>query len=113
MKKYNLFINVLLVLICIFPLIFCCLTCFRTAQTDMTYVHQIVTDAEISPNFTASFKEIFNEAFGISESKGFDIFCVIISNSIFIYIGYVFVEVLVFVPKMAIKLLRMFARKED
>lgn len=113
MKKYRLFINVLLVLLCLFPLIFSCLTCFKTAQIDMTYVHQIVTDAEISPTFTASFKEVFNEAFGISESKGFDIFCVILSNSVFVYIGYVFVEVLVFIPKMAISLLRLFARKED
>lgn len=113
MKKYRLFINVLLVLLCLFPLIFACMTCFRSGEQDITKIHQITEESEISPSFTASFKEVFNEAFGISESKGFDIFCVILSNSVFIYIGYVFVEVLIFIPKMAISLLRLFARKED
>lgn len=113
MKKYNLFLHITLVLLCLFPLIFSCLVYFSNVEGNFDNMYQIVQSCEIAPGFTQSFKEVFADAFDITVSPGFDIFCVICSNTIFIYIGFVFVEVLVFVPKLAIKLLRIFSRKDE
>lgn len=114
MKKYALFIKILLVLLSLFPLIFGCLACFRTGDGSFTVLANVVESCEIVPSFTQSFSDVFVDVFGADpDAPGYQIFCVILSNTVFVYIGFVFVEVMIFIPKMAISLLRMFARKDD
>lgn len=114
MKKYNLFVQILLVLLCIFPLLYATLTGFRSGVTDGAAITGIVESLDISPTQSNEILLIFKQYLtGNVESSGARILSVIVSNSIFIYVAFVFVEFLIFVPKLALHLLRIFARKED
>lgn len=114
MKKYALFVKILLVLLSLFPLIFSLCSCLQVGSGCFQILAHTVENFEIVPSFTQSFSTVFVDAFGADpDAPGFQIFCVILSNTVFVYIGFVFVEVMIFIPKMAISLLRMFARKDD
>ena len=114
MKKYKLFVDILLVMLCLFPLIFALLSCFRSNVENTQYLLQIVSELDISPVQSNHIKDIFKLYLtSNSNTNGIQILSIIISNSIFIYVGYVFVSVLIFVPKLAIKLLRIGIRKEN
>ena len=114
MKKYALFIKITLVLLSLFPLIFGLCSCLQVGSGCFQILAHTVENFEILPSFTESFSSVFVDAFDADpEAPGFIIFCVLISNTVFVYIGFVFVEVMIFIPKMAISLLRMFSRKDD
>lgn len=114
MKKYALFVKILLVVLSLFPLIFGLFSCLQVGSGCFQILAHTVENFEIVPFFTQSFSDVFVDAFGADpDAPGYQIFCVILSNTVFVYIGFVFVEVMIFIPKMAISLLRMFARKDD
>ena len=114
MKKYKLFIDCVLVLLCLFPLISLLLvvatsdTILNTSQI-VDHVQNYSISLTVSNTLQNALEKVgfsFDGAFG-------GVVSVILSNSILIYVFYVFVDVLVFVPKMAIRLLRMGVRKDD
>lgn len=114
MKKYHLFLNITLVLLCLFPLLYGMLTGFRSSATDPSDLAAIVEGLDISPTQSTQILNIFKSYLtGSVESSGTRIFSVIISNSVFVFVGYIFVEVLTFIPKLAVWLLRIFVRKEE
>lgn len=113
MKKYKLFIDCILVLLCLFPLI-ALLFCFDTSSSFILNNDYCAFIEKFSISSTIS-----NDLYNALNNVGFNLdgpyslaVCVILSNSILIYMFYVFVEVLIFVPKMAIKLLRIGSRKD-
>lgn len=114
MKKYKLFIDVTLVLLCLMPLIYGLAVGFRSGADSASALAQIVSELDISPSQSTQISGILSTYLtGSVPSPGFTIFSVIISNSIFVYVGYLFVSVLTFIPKMGAKLLRIGIRKED
>lgn len=114
MKKYKLFIDCVLVLLCLFPLLSLLLVVY-SSSTILTG-DQIVQHVQ---NYCIS-DFVYDTLLSALNGVGFNldgvfssVVGVILTNSLLIYVFYVFIEVLVFVPKMAIKLLRIGVRKDD
>lgn len=114
MKKYKLFIDCLLVLLCLFPLISLLLVVYSssTVLSGDQIVHHVQNYC-ISNTIATKISTSLNNIGFILDGSLSAVVAVILSNSILIYMFYVFVDVLTFVPKMAIKLLRIGARKND
>ena len=105
-KKYKSLISVVLLLLCIAPLIFSALAMFNDS-TDCSAVNftEYIKRFEISAALSDKIGESI-ETFGIAfDGAFFPAVCVIMSNAILIYVFYVFVAVLVWLPKFAIKLM--------
>ena len=114
MKKYKLFIDCTLVLLCLFPLI--SLLCMQLYCETLLSADQILSHLEvfnISSTISNSISNALNDI-GFMLDGGFSsAVSIILSNSILIYIFYVFVNILLFVPKLAIKFFRIGVRKDD
>ena len=112
MKKYKLFIDVLLVLLCLFPLIYSLFAIWHVGATDTSLLLDTISSLNINPSMASTFESVLSNSFEIETNSAWQAVTVI-SNSVMVYICYVVVEVFVFVPKMAIKLLRIGVRKDD
>jgi hypothetical protein len=105
-RKYKNLVDVVLLFLCIAPLIFCLFATINEANSinSLEYASIIqkfcISDelSDIIGDCIQTFGIAFNGDFYASA-------CVIISNSLLIYIFYVFVAVLTFIPKMAKRLL--------
>lgn len=109
-RKYRVFIDITLIMLCLFPLI-SLLFVLGTSSTILT-AEQIANHIEgyaISNNMVTQVQTVLNNVGFNADGVFFAPCCTIITNAVFIYIFYVFVSVLVFVPKMAIKLLNIFS----
>lgn len=113
MKKYKLFIDVLLVLLCLFPLIYSLFAIWHVGATDTTLLLDTISSLNINPSMASTFESVLSNSFEIETNSAWQAVTVIMANSVMVYICYVVVEVFVFVPKMAIKLLRIGVRKDD
>ena len=103
-RKFKSFMDIVLVLLCLMPLIVFLLIC-TNESINVTTVGDLMMTFCISESLTNTIAESIN-TFGIEfDGAGFAIACVIMSNSILIYTFYVFVEVLVWLPKFAVRLL--------
>lgn len=121
-RKYHYFVNIVLILLCLFPLITYAIAVGSSdslMSTDQILTH--FSNSAISSDFAGSFIEILSsmgitisaDEYGESITCGGIALVVIMSNSIVIYMCYILVEILLFVPKMAIKFLRMGSGKYD
>lgn len=113
MRKYNLFVRILLVILCVFPLIYSLLAIFYQGADDATSFFTIVKSFDINPTLSGWIQDSFITVFGTDLNDSLECTTIILSNSLMIYISYIFVKVLLFVPEMAIKLLRIGVRKDD
>lgn len=113
MKKYKLFIDVLLVLLCLFPLIYSLFAIWHVGTTDTSVLLDTVSSLNINPSMASSIENVLSRSFEMETNEAWHCVSVLMANSVMVYVCYVVVEVFVFVPKMAIKLLRIGFRKED
>lgn len=107
-RKYKALIDVVLLLLCIAPLIFCIFATLNEANalTTLDYA-DIIQKFCISDDLANKIGESI-QTFGIAfDGEFFAPTCVIMSNALLIYAFYVFVAVLTFIPKMAKKFLNM------
>ena len=106
-KKYNRFLDVVTVLLILFPLIMCLFTARSSGTFDIINVSDYVSQFAISPDLAdliASSVNTFGFSFsGVFANSAF----VIMSNALLIWIFRLFVEVMTFLPKFAIKLLNI------
>ncbi len=103
-RKFKVFIDIVLILLCLFPLIITTAICLRNgtfySSGDFT---ELVQRFAISTELSEKIGECIN-TFGIAfDGAYFPAVCVIMANSLIIYLCYLFVSVLVFLPKLAIK----------
>lgn len=105
-RKYKVFIDITLVLLCLFPLI--CLAFAMLTSTSFILngdYADFIQRFTISTNLANRVGQAIN-TFGLDFSGSFyQATCTIMSNAILIYIFYTFVACLTWLPKMAISLL--------
>ena len=112
-KKYNRFLDVITVLIILFPLIMCIVTARSNGTFDIVsingYVNQFVISEDLALLIQCS-TDTFG--FGINGSFSYPA-CVIMSNALLIWCFRVFIAVLTFIPKFSIKLLNLLVGDRD
>lgn len=102
-RKLTAFIDVITVLLVLFPLIMAVATAIFNGSFDVLTVNAYVEQYEISNELTAKISSAVG-SFGIAFDGAFSTASfVIISNALLIYVFRVFVAVLLFLPKMALK----------
>ena len=105
-RKYKVIIDLVLIFLCLFPLI-ATLIVMGTSSTILTgeQICETVTNFTISAELRDKVAICCN-SFGIAFNGAFyNATMTIVSNSLLVYVLYVFVSVLVFIPKFAVKLL--------
>lgn len=113
MRKYNLFVRILLVILCVFPLLYSLIAIFYNGAEDAASFFAIVKSMDINPSLSGWIQDTYTTIFDTALNDALICLIVILSNTMMIYISYVFIKVLLFVPEMAIKLLRIGVRKDD
>ena len=107
-RKYKVFIDLVLIFLCLFPLI-ATLVVMGTSETIMTgeQICETVTNFTISADLQNKIADCCN-SFGVAFNGAFyGATMTIVSNAVLIYVLYVFVSVLVYIPKFAIKMLNL------
>lgn len=105
-RKYKLFLDVLTILLIIAPLIVLLLAVHSGAVLDKT-PSDIVMSFSISNSLADRIGQCIN-TFGIElDGDFYNATCVIMSNALLIYLFRVFVSVLVFLPKLALKFINL------
>lgn len=107
-RKYKVFIDIVLIFLCLFPL-FATLIVMGTSSTILSaeQINNTITSFTISNGLRDVVSDACN-SFGVAlDGNFYQATMTIVSNAILIYILYVFVSVLVFMPKFAIKLINL------
>lgn len=107
-RKYKVFVRYTLLMLCLFPLVIILLNSITDGVNIENYDYGAVIDKfVISESFTAELKNVL-PSFGFALDGAFaDVVPIIMANSIIIYIMYIAIEVLLFIPKFAVELLSM------
>ena len=113
-RKYKILIDIVLVLLCLVPVLLVIINT-ATSHTLLTsdQISTIINGVSISDTMSATISNAL-EASEIALDGSFGgCISVIISNALMVHIVYLFIEVIVFVPKFAIKALNMFTGGKD
>lgn len=110
-KKIQKIIDIVVILACVFPLIIYVAITLATYGNYEGFI-EYVSPTNIIEKFTISdtMYDYFMGAFDLLEISGNATgpLCTMCSNTLIIYISYVFVEALIFIPKLCIKFMRRF-----
>ena len=108
-RKYKIFIRYTLLILSLFPLVLIMLNSIAEgANLNTIELNAIIDKFVISESFTAEIKTII-PSFGFELDGAFgDIVPITIANTMIIYIMYIALEVLLFIPKMAVEFLNWF-----
>ena len=104
-RKYKSIIDLVLILLCLFPLLVTVvLACNDNFNYQLEFV-DVVQKFAISNDLAQRIGEQIN-TFGIAfDGAYFSAVCVLMANAMLIYIFYIFVECLVWLPKFASRLI--------
>lgn len=106
-RKLNVFIDVIMILLCLFPLLMGLATAIFNGSFDLTNFNEYVSQFSISNDLAQKIGSAIDN-FGIYfDGAFFDSACIIMANTLLIYIFRVFVSVMVFIPKMASKFINL------
>lgn len=106
-RKYKVFLDVITVLLILFPLIMAVITSRAAGSFEIFNVAAYVEQFVISSDLAGRVGEAMN-VFGIAFDGGFyNAALVIFSNAILIYIFRVLLAVVVFIPKLALKFINI------
>lgn len=112
-RKFNRFVDVLTVLAVIFPLLLALATSFSWGTYDSVEIADFVQNFAISTALADKIGESI-QTFGIAfDGAFFAPSCVLLANALIIYLFRLFAEILVFVPKMALKLINIKIGEND
>lgn len=102
-KKLNTFIDVITILLVLFPLVMSVATAIFNGSYDVESIGAYCEQFSISNALVGKISAVVN-TFGIAFDGAFANACfVIMSNALLIYCFRVFIAVMVFIPKMALK----------
>lgn len=102
-RKFNKFVDVVTVLLILFPLLMALITARCSGTFDSSALTDYVQNFAISSSLADNIGECIN-TFGIAfDGAFFGSACVLISNAFLIYVFRVFIAVLTFIPKLALK----------
>ena len=112
-KKYNRFLDIATVLIILFPLIMLLFTARANGTFDVTNVADYVNQYAISNALATRIGECIN-TFGIAfDGNFFAPSCVILANALLVWLFRVFVSVMTFIPKFALKMTNLSIGEKD
>ena len=104
-RKYKSIIDLVLVLLCVFPLLVTLVMAWNDNSAMEIDFCNLVQKFAISEDLAQIIGEQIN-TFGIAfDGAYYTATCVLMANAILVYIFYVFVECLVWLPKFAIRLI--------
>ena len=106
-KKYKTFVDVLTVLCILFPLLLALLATWQSGTYESAQIAAYIEDFAISEDLAHRIGESIN-TFGIGfDGAFFGASCTIMSNALLVYLFRVFIAVLTFIPKMALKFMHL------
>lgn len=106
-RKLNVFLDVLTILLCLFPLVMALATAIFNGSFDVVNIGDYVCQYSISSELEQKISDSMNY-FGIAfDGEFYSAALVILSNTLLIYIFRVFAAVMVFIPKMALKFINL------
>ena len=106
-RKLNVFVDVITILLVLFPLVMAFATAIFNGSFDVLSIGAYCEQFEISNELTQKIKTAVAD-FGVNYDGAFATAAfVILSNSLLIYVFRVFIAVLVFIPKMALKFINL------
>lgn len=108
-KKIKKIIDIVVIFACVFPLIFVLCACLGNHVTNVNdiTVYTMLEQFSLSDYWSGIIKDIFVEYFKIDSFMG-AICAILCSNTICIYLSYLVLEILLFLPKMFISWVRRF-----
>lgn len=107
-KKYNKFLDVVTVLIILFPLLMSLITARSCGTFDIATFANYIEQFAISNDLNSRIGECIN-TFGIAfDGAFFAPACVIIGNALLVWLFRLFIAVMCFLPKFAIKMMDAF-----
>lgn len=105
--KYNKLLDVVTLLVILFPLLMLLLTSLCSGNIDSSLFPQYIENFAISSELNSTIAECIN-TFGIAfDGAFFSSACVIVGNALLVWLFRVFISVLVFIPKFAVKMLNI------
>jgi len=106
-RKLNVFVDVLTILLCMFPLLMGLATAIFNGSFDLSNFGEYVAQFAISNDLAQKIGALINN-FGIAfDGAFFNSACIIMANTLLIYIFRVFVSVMVFIPKLSSKFINL------
>ena len=112
-KKYNKFLDFVTVLVILFPLLMSLITARCSGSFDTAQLANYVEHFAISNSLSLRIGECIN-TFGIAfDGAMFNSACVIMSNALLIWLFRLFVAVLTYIPKFALKLINLSIGEKD
>lgn len=106
-RKLNVFVDVLTILLVVFPLVMCVATAIFNGSFDVLNIGAFVEQFEISNALTSKISSSV-AVLGFAIDGAFaNVVFVIMSNALLIYVFRVFVAVMIYVPKMAYKFINL------
>ena len=112
-KKYNRFLDFVTVLVILFPLIMAVITARANGTFDMLNIADYVSQYAISNDLANRIGESIN-TFGIAfDGAFFAPSCIILANSLIVWLFRVFISVMTYIPKFAIKMTNLSIGEKD
>ena len=104
-KKYNKFLDVVTVLVILFPLLMSLITARANGTFDIVTLANYIEQFAISNDLSLRIGECIN-TFGIAfDGAFFSCACVIMGNALLIWLFRLFIAVMCFIPKFALKMI--------
>ncbi len=108
-KKYNKFLDVVTVLVILFPLLMSLITARSSGSFDTVTLANYIEQFAISNSLSSRIGECIN-TFGIAfDGDMFHSACVIMGNALLIWLFRLFIAVMCFIPKFALKMINGFS----
>lgn len=112
-KKYNKFLDFVTVLVILFPLLMSLITARCSGSFDTVQLANYVEQFAISNSLSLRIGECIN-TFGIAfDGAMFNSACVIMSNALLVWLFRLFIAVLTYIPKFALKLINLSIGEKD
>ena len=112
-RKYNKFLDFVTVLVILFPLLMALITARANGSFDMLNVADYVSQYAISNDLATIVGESI-QTFGFAfDGAFFTPACVILANALLVWLFRVFIAVMTFIPKFAVKMVNLSIGEKD
>lgn len=112
-RKYNKFLDIVTVLVILFPLLMSLITARCSGSFDSAQFADYIQQFAISNSLSSRIGECINTFGVLFDGAMFSGACVIIANALLIWLFRLFIAVLTFIPKFALKLINLSIGDKD